>query len=101
MKKLFLVILTATLAITACGQKDLKPWTEGGFETHKYRSVFAEMGYSQAEIDAKLESIFQEVFYGPDKVFFDITAKVLKCNKKFDKNYHKKVEFLIQRCGHT
>ena len=53
-------------------QNALKPWTQGGFETHKYRSVFAEMGYPQQEIDAKLESIFQEVFYGPNKVYFEV-----------------------------
>ena len=56
----------------AQAQNELKPWTKGGFETHQYRSVFAEMGYPQAEVDAKLESIFQEVFHGPDKVYFEV-----------------------------
>ena len=51
MKKLLLIFFTATLALSACGQKELKPWTQGGFETHKYRNVFAEMGYSGKEID--------------------------------------------------
>ena len=55
-------------ALSASAQDALKPWTKGGFETHQYRNVFAEMGYAPAEIDAKLESIFQEVYYGPDKV---------------------------------
>ena len=55
-------------ASTLNAQDGLKPWDKGGFETHQYRSVFAEMGYAQEDIDAKLESIFQEVFYGPDKV---------------------------------
>ena len=58
--------------LPACAQKNLKPWTKGGFETQKYRSVFAEMGYPQKEIDAKLESIFQEVYYGPNKVYFEV-----------------------------
>ena len=58
--------------LPACAQKNLKPWTKGGFDTHKYRNVFAEMGYPQKEIDAKLESIFQEVFYGPNKVYFEV-----------------------------
>ena len=64
MKKLFFLLFASLVTISACGQKELKPWDKGGFDTHKYRSVFAEMGYSQKEIDAKLESIFQEVFYG-------------------------------------
>ena len=59
-------------ASTVNAQNVLKPWTKGGFETHQYRSVFAEMGYAQEEIDAKLESIFQEVFYGPNKVYFEV-----------------------------
>lgn len=58
--------------LPACGQKKLKPWTKGGFDTHKYRNVFAEMGYPKKEIDAKLESIFQEVFHGPNKVYFEV-----------------------------
>ena len=60
------------LVLPACGQKKLKPWTKGGFDTHKYRNVFAEMGYPKKEIDAKLESIFQEVFHGPNKVYFEV-----------------------------
>ena len=59
-------------AAGAAQAQALKPWTKGGFETHQYRSVFAEMGYPQAEVDAKLESIFQEVFHGPDKVYFEV-----------------------------
>ena len=59
-------------ASTLNAQNELKPWTKGGFETHQYRSVFAEMGYAQKDIDAKLESIFQEVFYGPNKVYFEV-----------------------------
>ena len=75
---LFKRILFSALAIgllivlPACGQKKLKPWTKGGFDTHKYRNVFAEMGYPKKEIDAKLESIFQEVFHGPNKVYFEV-----------------------------
>ena len=71
MKRL-LLLLAVLLPLAACGGKQLKPWTKGGFETHRYRNVFREMGYSQKEIDAKLESVFQEVFYGPDKVYFEV-----------------------------
>ena len=70
-------MLAAGLTLTACGQKELKPWTKGGFETGKYRNVFAEMGYPKKDIDAKLESIFQEVFYGPDKVYFEVGVTLL------------------------
>ncbi|MBR6211783.1 MAG: glycoside hydrolase, partial [Bacteroidales bacterium] len=72
MKKISIIIAAALLCLCACGDKQLKPWKKGGFETHKYRNVFAEMGYPKKDIDAKLEAIFQEVFYGPDKVFFEV-----------------------------
>ena len=71
-------MMVSAVAVGLCAagaaqaQNELKPWTKGGFETHRYRSVFAEMGYPQAEVDAKLESIFQEVFHGPDKVYFEV-----------------------------
>lgn len=41
---------------------DCMPWTKGGFETGKYRNVFAEMGHSEAEINAKLQEVFDDVF---------------------------------------
>ena len=72
MKRIFILLAAACMMLSACGQTSLKPWTKGGFDTHKYRNVFAEMGYSQKEIDAKLESIYQEVFCGPDKVYFEV-----------------------------
>ena len=70
MKKFFIALATV-LTLVSCGPKKLKPWDKGGLDTGKYRNVFAEMGYSKKEIDAKLESIFQEVFYGPNKVYFE------------------------------
>ena len=51
---------------------DAVPWSAGAFETRKYRNFFAEMGYSQAEIDAKLEEVFNDVFYGVNKVYFEV-----------------------------
>ena len=72
MKKLLILLSAALLCLTAYAGGNLKPWKKGGFETHRYRNVFAEMGYAPAEIDARLERIFQEVFYGPDKVFFEV-----------------------------
>ena len=49
-----------------------KPWTKGGFETKKYRNLFVEMGYSQKDVDAKLKEVFNDVFRGPNKVYFEV-----------------------------
>ena len=47
------------------------PYTKGAFATRRYRNLFAELGYKQKDIDKKLKSVFESVFYGPDKVYFE------------------------------
>lgn len=48
------------------------PYTKGAFATRRYRNLFAELGYKQKDIDKKLKSVFESVFYGPDKVYFEV-----------------------------
>ncbi|MDR2840048.1 MAG: family 43 glycosylhydrolase [Paludibacter sp.] len=49
------------------------PWSKGAFETKKYRNLFAEAGYKQAEIDKKLNDLFNEVFVDEaSKVYFEV-----------------------------
>ena len=48
------------------------PYTKGAFATIRYRNLFAELGYKQKDIDKKLKSVFESVFYGPDKVYFEV-----------------------------
>ena len=50
----------------------ITPWTEGAFQTGKYRNVFVDMGYKPAEVDAKLKEVFNDVFRGPNKVYFEV-----------------------------
>ena len=71
MRKAFFLItlLYMGLQVQAAG---FKPWTKGAFETRQYRNVFAEMGYSQADIDAKVQQVFYDVFRGPNKVYFEV-----------------------------
>lgn len=51
---------------------DELPWEKGAFETKAYRNLFAEMGYQPDAIDAKLKEVFESVFFGPDKVYFEV-----------------------------
>lgn len=53
-------------------EASLKPWQKGAFETRKYRNLFAEFGYNEREIEARLEEVFNDVFYGPNKVYFEV-----------------------------
>ncbi len=42
------------------------------FESGKYRNVFLEAGYSQADIDNKVAKAYYDVFEGPTKVYFEL-----------------------------
>ena len=57
--------------IERLGEESL-PYTKGAFATRRYRNLFAELGYKQKDIDKKLKSVFESVFYGPDKVYFEV-----------------------------
>lgn len=50
----------------------LKPWQKGGFETHQYRNLLAELGYTEQQIDAKLNELFDALFTGPDRIYFEL-----------------------------
>ena len=50
----------------------MKPWKKGAFETGKYRNVFLDAGYKQADIDAKLAKAYYDVFEGPSRVYFEV-----------------------------
>ena len=70
MRKIFVITLLLMLALNVCAQS--APWTKGGFETRKYRNVFVEMGYAPEAVEAKLAEVFNDVFYGPNKAYFEV-----------------------------
>ena len=69
MKKTFAITLMLLVSATTMA---LTPWKKGAFETQKYRNLFVEMGYKQADVDAKLKEVFNDVFRGPNKVYFEV-----------------------------
>jgi oligosaccharide reducing-end xylanase len=55
------------------GQKNNKTnKNKAAFYTGEYRNLFAEAGYSQADIDAKIKKAYYDVFDGPDHVYFEV-----------------------------
>lgn len=50
----------------------LNPWTTGSRATGRYRNYFAEMGYTQEQIDAKVAAAFRDLFEGQDRVYFEV-----------------------------
>ena len=69
MKKLLAAL--AVTAIVSCSPNH-QPWEKGAIETGEYRNLFLEYGYSQKEIDKKLDEIFNDVFYGPNRIYFPV-----------------------------
>lgn len=52
--------------------KPIPPYTQGGMQTGRYRNYFAEMGYASEDIDRRVNDVFQEVFFGPNRVYFEV-----------------------------
>lgn len=51
---------------------DALPFAGGAMKSGEYPNYFAEIGKSQKETDQKLNEIFEGVFYGPNKVYFEV-----------------------------
>lgn len=51
---------------------DALPWAQGAFKSGAYRNVFSEMGYSEAEINGKLQSIYDSLFHGSNRIYFEV-----------------------------
>ena len=63
---------TMTISIIMAQAQTYTPWTKGAFETNQYRNIFVEMGYDAKTVDKKVEEVFNDVFHGPNKVYFEV-----------------------------
>ena len=50
----------------------MKPWDKGAWKTGQYRNLFLEAGYKQKDITSKLAKAYQDVFEGPNRVYFEV-----------------------------
>lgn len=66
------ILLICCLVACQSSRKELKPWETGGFDSKQYRNLLAEAGYAQADIDAKLNDVFHNLFEGPNKIYFEV-----------------------------
>lgn len=71
MRKRFFIAIALLLAFFTQGMA-FTPWTKGAFETGRYRNLLVEMGYDKSAVDAKLQQVFNDVFFGPNKVYFEV-----------------------------
>jgi oligosaccharide reducing-end xylanase len=74
MKKFLLfamILFIANESVIAQKQKKNKR-SEAAFYSGLYRNVFREAGYSQKDIDAKVDKAFHDIFEGPQKIYFEV-----------------------------
>jgi oligosaccharide reducing-end xylanase len=50
----------------------LTPWTKGARETGRYRNLLKEAGYSDAQIQAKIDEIWYTIYEGPDRAYEEV-----------------------------
>lgn len=61
-------------AASVFGQKKSKARkSNAAIHTAKYRNLFAEAGYSQRDIDQKIDKAYYDVFDGPNHVYFEVS----------------------------
>jgi len=65
-------IILSFFILMSLGTHAFEPWKKGAFETRKYRNLFVEVGYQQKDVDAKVKEVFNDVFHGTNKVYFEV-----------------------------
>lgn len=51
---------------------DALPQESSGFASGNYRNYFLDLGYGEKEVSEKLDQIFNDLFFGKDKVYFEV-----------------------------
>ena len=80
-KAIIIAALCIVLGIAACSSSKsaskLAPAKKGYAETGKYRNYLKELGFSQEEIDGKIQEIYSIIFEGDEAAYHDVDVEVL------------------------
>ena len=73
----FFLLIIAVALCTIYGVQRVQaqtnsPENRAAFFSGTYRNVFKEAGYSQSEIDKKVEKAYKDLFEGPNKIYFEV-----------------------------
>lgn len=66
-KTALILLIFSCLEISVIGQTK-----QGAYYTGKYRNVFREAGYTQSDIDAKVEKAYKNLFEGDNPIYFEV-----------------------------
>ena len=53
-------------------QNSIMAQTSTAKPAYRYKNVFKEAGYSQKDIDKKLNAVFDSLFFGENKIYFEV-----------------------------
>ena len=67
-----LLVLINMYLLTAETTTAQKTTSKGAFYTGTYTNFFKQAGYSQADINAKVNKAYYDLFEGPNKVYFEV-----------------------------
>ena len=70
LKSLVIVFLSALASSCGSGKNGVK--ATGAASTGKYNNKLKEVGYTTADIDAKLAKTYYDLFEGPNKIYFEV-----------------------------
>ena len=77
---IIMAALCLVLGIAACSSSKsaskLAPAKKGYAETGKYRNYLKELGFSQEEIDGKIQEIYSIIFEGEEAAYHDVDVEV-------------------------
>lgn len=67
-----LCVLSFVTGINTTNAQFFKQKTDGAFYTGVYPNLFKQAGYKQADIDAKVNKAYHDLFEGPNKIYFEV-----------------------------
>jgi len=74
---IFVAAICALMAITSCSStKKLEPAKKGYIETKKYRNYLKDLGFSQKEINDKIQDIYSIIFEKEGAAYHDVDVEV-------------------------
>jgi oligosaccharide reducing-end xylanase len=70
---IFVLLFLGACSVAKQGQTDSgKKLKKSVYHTGAYRNLFLEAGYSQSEIDKKVEKAYSDLFEGPNRIYFEV-----------------------------
>jgi oligosaccharide reducing-end xylanase len=67
-----LLSITTMISGNSCSSSSKQSDEKTTYHEGTYRNLFLEAGYSQADIDQKLDKAYTDLFEGPDRIYFEV-----------------------------